>query len=188
MTLTIASPSQQRSQPGFSYRNSYSINLTNAAPVAANYPLIAIKPGPTLNTRIRRLTIWNPGILTAAAKITFNLTFLTAASTGGVTYVPQAMDPVLSRHQAYSGTVLTTAPAITPAALPLMSFSVFVPTTLAGFNPPLLIDFTDEIVKPPLVPPPLSTSTAVGIALICVTGGAGFANLDLTMLLTEEEY
>lgn len=181
--VSTAKPAMQKSPPGYSYRATYSIPLLNVTPTTATYVVAAINAGPLLNTRIRRIFVWNSGSFTAAQKTSFDLIRLTAASSGGVPYVPNSYDPIVTRDNAYSGIILTTAPTVTTGGTSIFTFSAYSPGATTAFTP-FAIDWQSEITKAPIIPAGVTN----GLALRVTNGGAGAAGLDITFELTEEEY
>ena len=182
--VSVSKPSLAKSSPGYSSRASYSIPVINAGPISANFILATFNAGALLNTRLRRLTISNPGSATAATLLNFDIIATNAATSVGTLYAPASYDPVTTRDTPYTGIARTAGAAVSPTGNPIYTFSLFVPATApAGFQP-VTFSFTDEIVKAILVPAGILN----GLALRCNNGAAGAANFNAILEITEEEY
>lgn len=157
----------------------FDVSLIDQAPASANYILAAINCSATKGVFLRRLIIWNMGIVTVSQKTTFEIVRLTAASSGGTPFTPQPYDV----GNTFGGICLTGNPTVTAAATPLVRFSIVTPAALTYVNP-ISIDLTEEFRQPIIVPNGVNN----GIALRVANGAAGAANMDLTFAFTEEMY
>ena len=78
---------------GDQYQASYVIDIGTAASVAtANDHILQIMAGATLNTYIRRISIWQVALATAAAYGTVQILRLTTAGTGGTAVAADKVD------------------------------------------------------------------------------------------------
>lgn len=145
----------------------YSIGLMGLAPTAANTAVISIAPSASKALRVTGLTVWNPGKATAAQVTDLSLVFQTTAATGGsVTSVSSSEGVVLP------GTVRTGAITAGTAGAVVERLSVFTPTAVAAFNPPLRVVFDKPV---------LLAAGSQGVFLRVDNGAAGYTDLDVTL-------
>ena len=119
-------------------------------------------------------------------------------SSGGTAVTPSPLDSAQDAAfdgLAYSG-VSTTPVGATLGNL-LYSFSLWTPATAdAAFNPPFVLDFTNEIIKAPTIRgsgwiPAISaavTPAGLGLALVNITGATGYAGFDANLEFTTDRY
>jgi len=171
-------------QPGVVSLEANPVNPTFAysaqgvAAVAASYPMVILEAGPTKNVRIKRLILWNPGVITVAANITYSLVRTTTAGSG-TTATPAAFD---NQDTAFSGILRIPGQTAGTAGTVLYQFTALVPIAIAAYQP-LILDFANPILQKSIVIPAGITN---GVFLRCDTGGAGSASLSFTIEFTEE--
>ena len=199
MTLPVM-PNLMRSIPGYSYRRSYTMDVFGAVPVAAAYVIMLTEAG-VMNLNWRRLTITNPGYAGSAQNTQFGIYQTVAVrASGGAVATPSPLDSAQDTAfggLAYSG-VATTPVGATLGNL-LYSFTLWTPAAIAAFNPPFVLDFTNEIIKAPTIRgsgwiPAVKAANqpggvaAVGLALVNITGATGYAGFSANLEFTEDSY
>lgn len=163
---------------GNSKKSTFRWSQTGATPTSAGYAIAAIEAGATKTIRVRKLTIFNPGLVTAAQLTILGILRTTAASTGGAT---QSIFPSGVNDEAFSGIVRTGGPTVSLGA-ELWRGAVYTPTVVSVFTP-LVIDFTNGGQTKGIEIPP---GTAKGIALVAQNGAAGGSFFAYSFDFTEE--
>lgn len=163
---------------GNSTKPTYRAAFGDLRPTSANYRIASLEAGPSKCIRLKKLTIWNPGMFTTAQISYIEIARTTAVSSGGIIRIPSPTgigDPVFSGKCRYGGHTITYGET-------LWTGMVYTPTTIQPFVA-LQIDFTNGNTMKGIEIPAGVTN---GIALIHNTGAAGGAGLAFTMEFTEE--
>lgn len=145
----------------------YQIALNNLTPTAANTNVVSIVPPANKDLRIVAITVWNPGKATAAQVTDLVLLSQTTLASGGT-----VATPLSNQNTPMPGVVRVGAFTGGTAGGVLRRISVFTPTAIAAFNPPLRVEF----VRPVEV-----NAGTTGVLLRVENGAAGFTDLDVTI-------
>jgi len=177
LTRRVLSDIQGGVQKGNSSKPTYVYNAQAQALTATPANLAIIEAGTTKIPRLKKITIWNPGMQTTAGMVTFNITrSTTAGSAGAVT--PAQMNPA---DAAYSGIVRSNAGTSGTLGTVLYQFSIWVPAALAAAQP-FVVDFTSDLKEAPI----LAAGITNGFVIQVATGNAGASGLSATIEFTEE--
>jgi hypothetical protein len=146
---------------------SYQLPVNSLAATAAPTVIATIAPSASKAARVTGITVWNPGKATAAQVTEISLLLQTTAATGGTVATVTSKD-----RQPFPGVVRTGAVTAGTAGAVLARLSVFTPTDLAAFNPPLSVKFDQPIVLP---------ANTTGLIVRVENGAAGYTDLDVTV-------
>jgi hypothetical protein len=177
LTRRLLSDVQGALQLGNSSKPTYVYNATAQALTATPANLAIIEAGTTKITRLKKITIWNPGAQTTAGLVTFNVTrSTTAGSSGAVT--PAQMN---TADAAFSGIVRSNAGTSGTLGTVLYQFSIWVPAALAAAQP-FVVDFSSDMKEAPILPAGVTNGFVIQVA----TGNAGASGLSASIEITEE--
>lgn len=143
------------------------VALSGLTPTGANTYVASIVPSSSKALRVTGLTIWNPGKVTAAQVTDLSVVFQTTAASGGTVATVVAEDGT-----PLPGTVRTGGFTPGTAGALVKRVSVFTPTALAAFNPPLKVTFEKPVVLP---------AGSRGALLRVDNGASGYTDLDVTI-------
>ena len=164
-------------QIGNSSKGTYAYSAGALAITATPSNLAIVEAGAAKITRLRKLTIWNPGMQTTAGLVQINVVRTTTAGAAG-TVTPSQMD---NSDAAFSGIVRSSAGTTGTLGTVLYSFWLYIPAALASALP-FVVDFTSDMKKAPVLPAGITN----GLALQAPTGAAGATGLAFSIELTEE--
>ena len=157
----------------------YSLSAQGVAAASAGYVLGILEAGPAKTLKVQKLTIWNPGMETTAGLMTLNLVQQTTVGSGTTT-IPTPMDVA---DPAFTGTVRVAGATTGTTGAIIKALQVWVPAAVAGFNPPLVLNFDDNPnEKPPTVwpgpvaPALVSTMTANSWYMVASLGNTIWNN------------
>ncbi len=160
-------------------KDTFRLNGYGLAPTTANYVLGSLEASAGRTLRVRKLTIYNPGSMTAAQLTALEIVRTTAVSTGGTTQTLYSSGTANSTL--FGGVAKTAGPTIT-AGNSLWQGVVYTPTAAGAFTP-IVIDFTNGGQTRGLE---VSPGVANGLALRAINGAAGAAGFAFTLDFTEE--